>query len=293
MLLKKMKWMIIVICYATGITVYATSIESKWSISFGQSTDKIQLIDDLVLYDFEVYNGSLLLCDIAQNKIKRFNSKGINCETISLPAAPEIIKIRDSSLVILLTSSQLGIYDFSKKKLSTLDLKIDIKSFQYSQAFFIDSLLVIPKSDKFISIKSDAYLIDISKLPQLQVITVKDVYDIDREITLPEEVLKIGKNNTAYKMGFCYCSKDVSIIDKYDRNNPQNPNVEYLFYERNTNRVVNLGSIMENKFGMVLHTGICRGFKVYKDGIYFIGLKYEKHKEKRLIISKTPFPDLN
>jgi hypothetical protein len=51
-------------------------VKRKWEIRFGKRADNIQLIDALVLYDFEVYAGKLYLCDIARSQIKNFDPAG-------------------------------------------------------------------------------------------------------------------------------------------------------------------------------------------------------------------------
>jgi hypothetical protein len=282
--------MLVVLCNVVVDDVQATEIKKQWEIYFGQSANEIQLIDDLVLYDFEVFDGRLFLCDIAQNKIKLFDNTGKAIENINLPAAPEIIKLWDSMLVVLIQNGKLGIYDIKKKKLSFIDLGINIQSFQYSAAFFSDSLLFIPKTNQFISIKSDAYKIDISKLPIFQVSIVKDAYDIEKKMSFPNDTILFSKNYYIQQMDFCYCSSGISIIRKSDKYHPGSKDREYLFFEKETNRFINLGRILEDKDIMILHTNTCRGFKVYKDSIYFSGTRFENYKEKSLTIWQMPVP---
>src|SRR5271169_220243 len=283
---KKNALINILLSFVIVISVHASDITKQWEIFLGKGKNQIQLTQDMFYwFDFEVYNGKLFISDIDLNKIKIFDRSGKFIEAIKLPGTPEIMKIWDGILVVLIQNNQLAVYDIGNKKLDIVQLGVEIKPYDYSGAFFSDSLLFIPKSDKFVSIKRDAYVIDISGLPKLQITIANDVENIEKEASYPDSLLEIGKKYSIQQIDYCFNSKDNSIVERYDKNHPGST-AEYFYIEKKTNKFINLGTINEDKCGLPIHSNICRGFKIYKDGIYFIGEKYVNHKEKSLIISK-------
>jgi hypothetical protein len=193
---------------------YAGGIKKVWEITFGNGENQISVPqEDEFYYDFEVYGGKLFLCDNEKNEIKILDSSGKYVGSIKLPDEPEIIKMWDSTLVVLIDNGQLGLYDLRTEKLNVMNLRVEIKPYSYSEAFFSDSLLFIPKEDRFISISSDAYVIDISKLPRLEISIQKNAYNIEREISWSDSVIERGKKYSIQQSDFCFDSKNVSIMN--------------------------------------------------------------------------------
>jgi len=272
------------------VNTFAGNIKKEWEIPFGRGESRISLTQDMFYwFDFEVSRGNLFLTDIDQKEVKIFDSTGKNVGVIKLSGIPEIMKIWDSVLVVLVQNRQLNIYNLQTKKLSIVDLGIEIKPYSYSAAFFSDSLLFIPKADRFISPGSDSYVMDISKLPTIEMALRKNAYDVRKEISWPDSMLEVGKNYSIQQMDFCFDSKDVLIICKYDKGH-HGGKEEYFLFEKKNNKFVDLGYISGDQFGLVIHPNVCRGFKVYKDGIYFISERIEHHKEKGIIIAKIAIP---
>lgn len=289
MTIKTLTWLTFSLLLEVSTIAYAGSIKKVWDIPVGNGKDQIVLghpMDDW--FDFEVYRGKLFLSDLEQDRIKAFDHRGKCIGEINLPGVPEIMKIWHGVLVVLVQNGQLGVYDLATQELRMINLGIEVKPYSYSNAFFSDSLLFIPDEHEFVSIRSAAYVINISKLPHLEVVIKKNAYDIEKEINWPDSMHLNRKDYFIQQSDLCFDSRRVSIIDRYNKNAVL-PREEYFLLDKQNNRFFNLGSVPDS-FGLVLHPNECRGFKVYKDGIYFISERMKSGKAESIIIGKMAFP---
>lgn len=125
----------------------------------------------------------------------------------------------------------------------------------------------------------------------MEITVRKNAYDIEKKTSWPDSVLEVGKDYSIQQIDFCFDSRDFSIIEKYDKNYPfAEHGTEYFLVEKKSNKFINLGDIPKDKYGVLMHSYICRGFKVYEDGIYFVTEKFENHERKCLIIGRMPLP---
>lgn len=104
---------------------HARGVTKVWEIPFGRGENQISDIQKNMDYtfDFAVHEGKLFVSDVDRNEIKTFDSSGKCIRTIKLPGTPEIVKIWDSTLVVLIDNGQLGLYDLRTKKLNVINLE--------------------------------------------------------------------------------------------------------------------------------------------------------------------------
>jgi hypothetical protein len=259
---------------------------SSWRNKKGE----INTIDNLVLYDFELFKDELFLCDNLRKEINEYDKDGKYISSIKLSATPEIIKIWNEKLFVLLHNNSIGIYDIKKKSLDVIRLNVRINEYNYCLPFFCDSLLFIPKSESFIWLESDAYVIDLSTSPNFQMISENNVYNNYSEMEFKGDDNKLNESSSIGKGSFYFYSKHYSITEKHNRYRLGSPE-EYYLLDYTAHKITKLGVIPEEKYGLVLSLNQGRGFKIFQNGIFFISMTYANHKEKSLIISRISLPN--
>jgi hypothetical protein len=186
-------------------------------------------------------------------------------------------------------NGEVGVYSIKENTFTSIKLGLAIASYNYSHAFFSDSLLYIPTTSGFIWEKSDAYVIDIARLPKLEIVIEMGFYDSEKRWGIPADSGSIEKHEYLIRQGdFRYCSRNLSVVRRSEEHRHGERTQEYLLINRETRRAQTILRVTPVDTLSLMLGGVCRGFRVYDDGIYFIRSRFENHKEKSLIISKIP-----
>jgi hypothetical protein len=243
----------------------AEEIRFDWKIKNGDCQDCIKMpADEQSNYDFAVYKDQLFLSDYTSSKIKIFDKDNHNVKNLRLVAKPEIVTIFGDKLYILLKNNSLNIYDITKDSMTTVKLIDKFTELEYSLAFFMDSLLVLPLTKDFVAIKSDAKVFNIHKPESCD--TIYGLFDFLRLMDIPTD--GTFKHRPSKLIDLCGGNDSYLVLERFESTKTFK-NSGYILFIRKDKTVKKLDPIPD-KYGILIHSNAGRGMKISTDRIYFI-----------------------
>jgi hypothetical protein len=263
------------------------NFEKKWVIQSGLEKNEIEITENFDYYDFEIWNDSLYICDVFNKQVKVFDEHGNFTKSIKVPEYPELIKVWENVLFILTTNGSMFKWIKDVNNIERLNPDINSEDLNYETSFFLDKYLVIPLESNFWNVKSDAIIISLDSLYKTNI--KHNFFDKKLKTLLPINNINFKQPRIIRQINYCGCNENYIIISSTRKNSNED---EYIIlYDRINDKYINLGEGIFDRYGiLILHTHMCRGFKIYGNKIYFIGITYDNGVRKELVVGLVDIP---
>jgi len=261
-----------------NVSTFCQNSNPAWKIKVGSEKSQFPVVDVLAYYDFEVYQNELFLCDIVNSQVWRFSKDGIERDKYALPSQPQIIHRYKDDLFVLLTNGQLVKIHIPGTDHHVIELKLPVSlSSSYEVMFWYNSLIV--PCDNVV--QGDAFSINLDTISKVEII--KGMYNFDKRF---EKQLNQKQRTQFKQVDVCGCSNDAIVLGKHIGEKGHSGKSEYFYLNNKTNVQTPLNCLSEELTGLILHTDVCRGFKIYPDASYCVGMTFVNGMEDYLIVTR-------
>ena len=269
---------ILLILLAFNVSTLCQSSSAAWKIKVGSEKGQFPVVDAFNYYDFEVYQNELILCDMINSQVWRIGKDGIVLDKYALPSRQEIIHRYKDDLFVLLTNGQLIKIHIPGTDHHVIELKLPVSLSSSYEVIFWNNSLIVPCDNVA---QGDAFSINLDTISKVEVI--KGMYNFDKRF---EKQLNQQQKEQFKHVNVCGCSNDAIVLGKHIGKEGYPGKNEYFYLNNKANIQTPLNCLSEELTGLILDINVCRGFKIYTDALYCIGMTYVNGMEDYLIVTR-------